>query len=127
MRYFRLVVCAGILLFLSGAASAQQDYINNFAGGGPNNVPATTAPVYSGTNVAVDKNGNVYFSSQGGSTQHRVWMINKSSGLLTIVAGTYSDGYSGDGGPAVNAQLQDPYGIAVDFNGNVFIADEYNH
>jgi NHL repeat len=127
MRYFRLVVCAGILLFLSGAASAQQGYINNFAGGGPNNVPATTAPVYSGTNVAVDKNGNVYFSSEGGSTQHRVWMINKSSGLLTIVAGTYSDGYSGDGGPAVNAQLQDPYGIAVDFNGNVFIADEYNH
>ena len=127
MRYIRLIVCAGILLFLSGAASAQQGYINNFAGGGPNNVPATTAPVYSGTNVAVDKNGNVYFSSQGGSTQHRVWMINKSSGLLTIVAGTYSDGYSGDGGPAVNAQLQDPYGIAVDFNGNVFIADEYNH
>ncbi len=127
MRYIRLIVCAGILLFLSGAASAQQDYINNFAGGGPNNVPATTAPVYSGTNVAVDKNGNVYFSSQGGSTQHRVWMINKSTGILSIIAGTYYDGYSGDGALAVNAQLYYPYGIAVDFNGNVFIADEYNH
>src|ERR1700733_1960590 len=127
MRYFRLVVCAGILLFLSGAASAQQDYINNFAGGGPNNVPATTAPVYSGTNVAVDKNGNVYFSSQGCNTQHRVWMINKSTGILTIIAGTYYYGYSGDGGLAVNAQLYYPYGIAVDSVGNIFIADEYNH
>ena len=63
MRYFRLVVCAGILLFLSGAASAQQDYINVYAGGGPNNVVATTAPVYTPTNVAVDGAGNVYYSS----------------------------------------------------------------
>jgi hypothetical protein len=127
MRYLRLVICAVILLLLSGAASAQQDYINSFAGGGPNNVPATTAPVYTGTNVAVDKNGNVYYSSQGGNTQHRVWMINKSTGILTIIAGTYYYGYSGDGGLGINAQLEYPYGLAVDFNGNVFIADEYNH
>jgi hypothetical protein len=127
MRYFRLVVCAGILLLLSGAASAQQDFISTFAGGGPNNVAATTAPVYQGTNVAVDGAGNVYFSSQGSNTQHRVWKITKSTGILTIIAGTYYYGYSGDGGLAVNAQLEYPYGIAIDFNGNVFIADEYNH
>jgi sugar lactone lactonase YvrE len=126
MRYIRLIVCAGILLFLAGAASAQQGFINNFAGGGPNDVPATTAPVYTGTNVAVDSAGNIYYSSQGGNTQHRVWKITKSTGILTIVAGTYYYGYSGDGGLAVNAQLYYPEGIAVDSQGNIFIADEYN-
>jgi sugar lactone lactonase YvrE len=126
MRHFRLVICAGILLILSGAASAQQDYINVYAGGGPNNVAATTAPVYTPTNVTVDSSGNVYFSSEGSNYQHRVWKITKSTGILTIVAGTYYYGYSGDGGQATNAQLYDPRGIAVDHSGNVFIAD-YNN
>jgi hypothetical protein len=126
MRYFRLVICAGILLFLSGAASAQQDFINVYAGGGPNNVAATTAPVYTPTNITVDSSGNVYFSSEGSNYQHRVWKITKSTGILTIVAGTYYYGYSGDGGLATNAQLYSPKGIAVDHAGNVFIAD-YNN
>src|SRR5580704_13884514 len=126
MRYFRLVVCAGILLILSGAAGAQQDYINIYAGGGPNNVTATTAPVYGATNVAVDGAGNVYYTSQGIATQHRVWKITKSTGILTIVAGTYGYGYSGDGGPAVNAQLYTPAGVAVDSVGNLFIGDFNN-
>ena len=128
MRYFRLVVCAGILLLLSGAASAQEDYINIYAGGGPNNIPATTAPVFTPTNVAFDGAGNVYYSSQGGSnTQMRVWKITKSTGILTIVAGAYDYGYSGDGALAVNAELYNPQGIAVDHSGNIFIADQYNH
>ncbi len=126
MRYFRLIVCAGILLILSRAASAQQDYINVYAGGGPNNVAATSAPVYTPTNVTVDSSGNVYFSSEGSNYQHRVWKITKSTGILTIIAGTYYYGYSGDGGQATNAQLYDPRGIAVDYSGNVFIAD-YNN
>jgi sugar lactone lactonase YvrE len=128
MRYFRLVVCAGILLLLSGAASAQEDYINIYAGGGPNNIPATTAPVFTPTNVAFDGAGNVYYSSQGGSnTQMRVWKITKSTGILTIVAGAYDYGYSGDGALAVNAELYNPQGIAIDHSWNIFIADQYNH
>ena len=126
MRYFKLIVCTGILLLLAGAASAQEDFINVFAGGGPNDVPATGAPVYQPTNVAVDSAGNVYFSSSYSNYQQRVWKITKSTGILTIVAGSYSYGYSGDGGLAVNAALYDPLGIAVDHAGNVFIADEEN-
>jgi sugar lactone lactonase YvrE len=128
MRYFRLIVCAGILLVLAGAASAQEDYINIYAGGGPNNIPATTAPVFTPTNVAFDSAGNVYYSSQGGSnTQMRIWKITKSTGILTIVAGAYDYGYSGDGALAVNAELYNPQGIALDHSGNIFIADQYNH
>jgi hypothetical protein len=126
MRYFKFVICAAILLCVSGAASAQQDYINTFAGGGPNNVPAATAPVYLPTNVALDGAGNYYFSTAGSNYQHRVWKVNGSTGILTIIAGTYYAGYSGDGGPATLAQLDNPQGIAVDHNGNVFIADQYN-
>jgi sugar lactone lactonase YvrE len=126
MRYFKFVICAAILLFVAGAASAQQDYINTFAGGGPNNVPAVTAPVYMPTGAAVDSAGNYYFSTVGSNYQHRVWKVNVSTGILTIVAGTYYAGYSGDGGPATLAQLDYPTGLAVDHNGNVFVADQNN-
>jgi sugar lactone lactonase YvrE len=126
MRYFKLMVCTGIVLLLAGAASAQEGFINVFAGGGPNDVTATGAPVFQPTNIAVDSKGNVYFSSQYQTNQHRIWMITKSTGILTVLAGSYSYGYFGDGGLAVNALLDYPQGIAVDEAGNVFFADEYN-
>ena len=132
MRYFKLMVCTGILLLLSGAASGQQDYISIFAGGGPNNVPATSAPVFNEpASVALDGAGNVYFTTGGNNypwdvVENRVWKVTKSTGILTILAGSYYEGYSGDGGPAVDAQFQNPTGIAVDSAGNVFIADTNN-
>ncbi len=126
MSYFKLFVCTGILLLLSGAASAQQDYINIFAGGGPNNLPATsTSLYYEPSGVTLDSAGNIYFTTAV-PQESRVWKVTKSTGILTIVAGTYYYGYSGDGGPAVDAQLDTPYAIAVDAAGNVFIADTYN-
>ena len=125
MRYFKLIVCTGIVLLLAGAASAQEDYINIFAGGGPNDVLATSAPAYYPTNIALDKNGNVYFST-GNGNYYRIWKITKSTDILSVVAGSYSYGYDGDGGLAVNALLDNPLGIAVDEAGNVFFADEYN-
>ena len=124
MRHFRLIVCAVIMLFTSGVASAQQDIINNYAGGGPNNVPATSAPAAYPVGVAVDGSGNLYFSSNY-TNQHRVFKVS-SSGTLTVVAGNGFPGYSGDGGPATQAQLYNPEYVAVDHAGNVFIADQTN-
>jgi hypothetical protein len=126
MRYIKLIVCTGIVLLLAGAATAQEDYINVFAGGGPNDITATSAPVYQPTNIATDSSGNVYFTSQYSNYQQRVWKITKSTGILTVLAGSYSDGYAGDGALAVNALLYNPLGITVDHSGNVFIADESN-
>jgi hypothetical protein len=127
MRYLKMIVCAALLLFVCGAASAQQDYLNNFAGGGPDNVPATTAPVYTPMHVAVDRNGNVYFVSQGSNYQHKAWEVVKSSGNLVNIAGSPYYGYCCDGALGVNAQLYYPIGVAVDYNGNVFIGDSDNY
>ena len=125
MRYFKLMVCTGIALLLVGAASAQEDFINVFAGGGPNDVKAILAPAYLPTNVALDSSDNVYFST-GYGNYHRIWKITKATGILTVVAGSYSYGYDGDGGLATNALLDTPLGLAIDHSGNIFFADQAN-
>ena len=47
--------------------------------------------------------------------------------LIELVAGTGTEGYSGDGGAAILAQLKNPRGIALDFSGNIYIADHGNN
>ena len=73
--------------------------------------------------VAVDADGNLYFSDIGNDRVRRV----DTRGIITTVAGTGEEGYSGDGGPSVEAQLSAPRGLAVDSSGNLFIADTGNH
>ena len=58
---------------------------------------------------------------------HRVRQVNLQTGIITTVAGTGLQGYSGDGGVATGAQLFTPLAIAVDTLGNLFIADTQNH
>ena len=85
------------------------------------NGPATSAQVNYPQDVAVDSAGNLYISE--GNRIRRV-----SNGVITTVAGSsgFSGGFSGDNGPAVNAQLSSPYGLAVDSAGNLYIADTGN-
>ena len=47
--------------------------------------------------------------------------------ILTTFAGTGTSGFAGDGGPAINAQFNNPHGIAIDSIGNVYVSDEYNN
>ncbi len=106
-------------------ASAQQDIITTVAGGGPNDIPALSANVNLAWEIAVDTQGNRYIAAGGGSS--RVFKISPA-GLITVVAGTGVAGYSGDGGPAVDAQLYNPHGVAVDNSNpaNVYIDDWAN-
>ena len=71
--------------------------------------------------VTADSAGNVYFSAS-----NSVFRL-ASNGTLTLVAGNSRAGFSGDGGPAVNAQLNTPQGLALDAAGNLYIADSQNN
>lgn len=73
--------------------------------------------------VAVDGSGNVYVADTNNS---RIRMVS-NTGIMSTVAGTGGYAYSGDGGPALSAQLNFPAGILMDPKGNLYIADVSNN
>jgi sugar lactone lactonase YvrE len=83
--------------------------------------PATEAQL-TAYDVALDRNGNIYISD---TENQRIRKVDQD-GIITTVAGSGDKGYSGDGGPATEAALRGPVGIAVDGEGNVFFADHHN-
>jgi DNA-binding beta-propeller fold protein YncE len=91
-----------------------------FAGdGGPANAALLNGPF----DVAFDAAGNLYFSD---TFNCRIRRVDARSGTIGTVAGNGDKGYSGDGGPATGAALNEPYGIVLDRAGNIFIADRLN-
>lgn len=99
--------------------------IYTFAGGGsvPNSVAATKVPVTSVTSgIAVDGNGNLYFVD----TTNRIYKMSLQTGIATIFAGNGTAGFSGDGGPATSAAINEPRGMSVDASGSLYFADESN-
>jgi len=85
--------------------------------------PATSATLWDPTSVAVDAAGNLFIADL---TNNRIRKVS-TSGIITTVAGSGKQGgFSGDGGPATSALLNNPFGVAVDGAGNIFIADSDN-
>ncbi|MEI7592532.1 MAG: NHL repeat-containing protein [Actinomycetes bacterium] len=84
---------------------------------------AVSARLAQPTGVALDGPGNLYIAD---SKNHRIRKVSKHNGSISTYAGT-TFGRSGDGGPATRCQLFNPQGIAVDWSGNLFIADTNNH
>ena len=93
---------------------------NGSAGYGGDNGPATSAQLHTAAAVAVDANGNLYI---GDVDNHVVRKVATSAGVITTVAGNGTVGSSGDNGPATEAELNSPYGVATDAAGNVYVAD----
>ncbi len=94
-----------------------------------------TAASLSPNGVAVDKNGNVYIADtynnairtvNMGSSPITIANVTIQPGYIATVAGNGIFGSTGDGGPALNAEFSNPYGVAVDNAGNVYICDTYN-
>ncbi|MFC5467393.1 S-layer homology domain-containing protein [Cohnella suwonensis] len=86
--------------------------------------PATEAQLNYPRGLALDSDNNVLIIDRD---NHRIRKIDSESGVISTIAGTGSLGYSGDGGPANNAQLNEPRGIALDLEGNILIADKGNN
>jgi trimeric autotransporter adhesin len=86
------------------------------------NGPATSATFNDLAGVAVDLSGNVYIADSKNNAIRKV-----SKGVITTIAGTGKEGYSGDRGPATSAELNRPLCVAVDPSGNVYIADSWNN
>jgi uncharacterized protein (TIGR03437 family) len=110
-----------LILFVVWPLFGQTYTLSTFAGGGlPVNIAGPSASIGPVSSVAVDAAGSVY--SPSGGTILRLDAITR---ILTVVAGTGRPGagFSGDNGPAADAQLQGPNAIAVDAAGNIYIAD----
>ncbi len=85
---------------------------------------ASAAQLFYPIDVAVDKRGNLYIADELNNCIRKVDMI---SGIITTIAGNSTvPAFTGDGGPATDARLYDPTGIAVDTFGNVYISDMGN-
>ncbi|MGJ0428053.1 PKD domain-containing protein [Methylobacter sp.] len=84
--------------------------------------PATQAQLHYPKGIAVTTDGSLYFSDSGNSRIRRI----NPDGIITTVAGNGTAGFSGDGGPANQAQLRYPKGIAIATDGSLYISDDEN-
>ena len=110
----RKVNTSGIVTTIAGTG------IPGYSGDGG---PATGAQIGGTTFIRTDVTGNIYFADNSNQV---VRMIN-TSGIITTIAGNGTIGYSGDGGPATNAQLNYPVGVYPDNLGNLYIGDGLNN
>lgn len=129
MAYRIILLFVFLLLALSPRAQAEF-LITTIAGNGDRgysssheNSTATLVKLAYPYDVAIDNNNNLYIAD---TFNHRIRKVN-AQGLITTVAGNGEEGYSGDGGMATAAKLNNPEGIDLDNQGNLYIADRDNH
>ena len=123
--FFYAISLLGLLL---PCASVNAQTINLFAGNHTSGYSgdghaATDAQCYAPAGIAVDNAGNVYFCEIGNSVVRKV----DASGTITTIAGTGVHGFSGNGGPATAAMLNQPTSVATDRLGNIYITDDGNN
>ena len=109
----RIVSPAGIINTIAG------DGVPGFSGDGGS---ATDASLNEPFGVTLDTSGNVFISDQANNRIREV----SSAGIISTIAGNGIGGYAGDGGPATDAQLNNPSSLAIDNAGNFYISDQEN-
>ena len=110
----RKVNTSGIITTVAGMGAS------TFGGDGG---AATDAALHNPTGIALDAAGNIYIADE---LNARIRKIN-TSGIISTIAGDGTFGFGGDGGAATAAEFYQPYGVAVDASGNVFVADQVNN
>lgn len=103
----------GTITTYAGSSTAK-----NVGDGGP----ASSAQLYNPEGLAIDSSGNLYIG-----TWTRVRKVDAGTGVITTVAGNGLYGFSGDNGLAINASVNRPNGLALDKEGNLYIADPMSY
>src|SRR4051794_8905836 len=85
--------------------------------------PAAEARLNGPFDIAFDRAGNLYFSD---TFNHRIRRVDGATGIISTVTGNGEAGFSGDGGPAIAAALNEPYGVVLDRAGHIYTADRLN-
>ena len=121
-------IAAGLVMVGPAMALDATDTITTFAGNGSATVsgdggPATAAGVPGPVGIRATPDGRLIIPDPNAN---RVRQVATTTGIITPLAGTGVAGFSGDGGPAVNAQLSGPRDTAIDSAGNIYIADRDN-
>lgn len=114
-RLRRIDAATGIITTLAG----NNDLIYSGDGG-----PAVNAGLADPTSICIDPAGNIYISEL---RSNRIRKIDAATKIITTIAGTGTAGYSGDGGPAINGQLDSPAGICLNAAGDLYIGDLGNN
>ena len=87
------------------------------------NAAATSAQLDEPQGVSVDSSGNLFIAD---TRNQRVREVAARTGIISTIAGDSNQGYSGNGGPSSSAELNNPYAVAIDASGNLYIADSGN-
>jgi sugar lactone lactonase YvrE len=112
-RVRKLTASTGILTTIAGTTPG-------FSG---DNALATAAQLNLPTALALDASNNLYLADTG---NHRIRKIS-AAGIISTIAGTGTQGFSGDTGPALSATIDSPTGLALDASNNLYLADTHNH
>lgn len=115
-------------IVFAGAADFKDGQIVTVAGTGErafggDDGPASEAQIAFPGDMEIGPDGNLYFAD---TNNDRVRMIELSSGLISTVVGSGEKGYAGDGGPALAAKLDRPFGVAFDGAGDLYVSDTFN-
>ncbi len=127
MRKRNIRVCVALLAFAGAGAGQNAGVISTFAGNGSSAYsgdggPAAQAGLNTPVEMFADPAGNVFIADQ---FNHRIRKVD-GHGVITTIAGTGSQGYSGDGGPATAAQINTPISVFVDARGDIIFSDVGN-
>ena len=114
-RIRKLNLAAGVITTIAGTG------MPGFSG---DNALATSAQLSLPIALALDSESNLYVADTG---NHRIRRIDAATGTITTIAGTGTQGFSGDAGPATTAAIDSPSGLAFDAANNLYLADTHNH
>ena len=124
------LICCNFCHFAFAEPTASPGWtLTNFAGTGspvpgPTSGPAVQVNIGQPFGVEAGPDGGIYIAEV---EHHRIWRVDPKSGDAKVVVGSGRKGYSGDGGPALEADLNEPYEIRFDRDGNMYFVERLNH